>query len=56
MTQEKKRLGLTVPIVLYEKILKKAEFQGKTINSLCIDLFWNYFDMTDTEEHKKRCT
>ncbi|MCX4268490.1 MAG: hypothetical protein OSJ62_07470 [Lachnospiraceae bacterium] len=44
MTQLRKRLGLSVPENLYKNILKKAEYQGKTINSTCIDIFWEYFE------------
>ncbi len=44
MTKSKKRLGLSIPIVLYQQIAEKAEFQGKTINSLCVDIFWKYFE------------
>lgn len=44
MTQQKKRLGLSVPTSLYEKLADLSEYQGKTINSLCLDIFWRYFD------------
>lgn len=44
MTQSKKRLGLTVPITMYEKLLEKSQYQGKTINSTCLDIFWDYFE------------
>lgn len=44
MTQSRKRLGLSVPENLYKNILKKAEYQGKTINATCIDIFWEYFE------------
>lgn len=40
----KKRLGLTVPAILYEKILDKANYQGKTLNSICLDILWEYFE------------
>ena len=43
MTQSKRRLGLTVPLNLYEKLVAVAEYHGKTINSTCIDIFWAYF-------------
>lgn len=43
MTQ-RKRLGLTIPIVLYNKIVQKAEYQGKTINAVCLEIFWGYFE------------
>lgn len=46
MTQNRKRLGLSVPINLYEKISSRAAYQGKTINSLCLDAFWEYFEKT----------
>lgn len=44
MTQNKKRLGLSIPISLYDKLLDKAKFQGKTLNSLCLEIFWEYFE------------
>lgn len=40
----KKRLGLTVPIVLHKKLADEAEYRGKTINSLCLDVFWEFFE------------
>ncbi|MED9966492.1 MAG: hypothetical protein UFJ18_06825 [Blautia sp.] len=40
----KKRLGLAIPIVLYEKILEQAKYQGKTLNALCLGIFWEYFE------------
>lgn len=49
MTQTKKRLGLSVPINLYEKISDRAAYQGKTINSLCLDAFWEYFEKKQSE-------
>lgn len=44
MTQERKRLGLAIPTVLYEKIANKAKYQGKTINAVCLEIFWDYFE------------
>lgn len=44
MTQQKRRLGLAVPKSLYEKISDKARYHGKTINSTCLDIFWEYFE------------
>lgn len=44
MTQERKRLGLSVPWILYQKLRKKAEYQGKTLNAMCLEIFWEYFD------------
>ena len=44
MTKIKKRLGLSVPKTLYEKIVDIATYHGKTINSMCIDIFWDYFE------------
>ena len=44
MTQNKKRLGLTVSVPLYEKLMAIATYQGKTLNSTCLDIFWNYFE------------
>ncbi len=47
MTQNRKRLGLAVPEVLYEKLTDQAKYQGKTINSTCLDIFWDYFESRD---------
>lgn len=44
MTQQRKRLGLTFPMVLYKKVSELAAYQGKTINSTCLDIVWNYFE------------
>lgn len=43
MTQIKKRLGLSIPMFLYQKVVAEAEYRGKTINALCLDIFWEYF-------------
>lgn len=44
MTQYKKRLGLTIPNILYKEITDKAKYQGKTINAVCLEIFWDYFE------------
>lgn len=44
MMTQRKRLGLTIPIALYNKIAQRAEYQGKTINSVCLEIFWAYFE------------
>lgn len=44
VTNGKKRLGLRVPINLYKKLLNKSETHGKTINALCLEILWNYFE------------
>lgn len=44
MTQEKRRLGLAVNKALYEKLKSLAEYQGKTLNATCLDIFWDYFE------------
>lgn len=54
MTQSRKRLGLTVPINLYEKLIDKAEHQGKTINSTCLEIFWWYFKVDKQMVDKKK--
>lgn len=48
MTQQKRRLGLAVPKLLYEKISDRAAYQGKTINSTCLDIFWEYFETRES--------
>lgn len=47
MTQ-KKRLGLSIPRNLYDKIVEKANYQGKTINAMCLEIFWDYFEDNKT--------
>ena len=49
----KKRLGLAVPESLYEKILDKAMYQGKTLNSTCLDILWNYFEDNKHQKQKE---
>jgi len=44
MTQNKKRLGLRIPHSLYKQIAAKSAHQGKTINSLCLEIFWKFFE------------
>lgn len=46
MTQ-KKRLGLSIPEKLYQKIKTKADYQGRTINSMCLEMLWKHFDKED---------
>jgi len=50
MTQQIKRIGLRVPYSLYEKILGKADTRGKTINSFCLDVFWQYFEKVEKDK------
>jgi hypothetical protein len=45
----KKRLGLAIPLTLYEKIKEETIYRGKTINSLCLDVLWGYFE--EKEKH-----
>lgn len=40
----KKRMGLAVPINLYNKMVELAKYHGKTINALCLEIFWDYFE------------
>lgn len=53
MTQSKKRLGLNVPKNLYEKLKRKAEYQGKTINAVCLEIFWDYFESKSDKREKE---
>lgn len=50
MTQYKRRLGLTVNKTLYEKLKSLAEYQGKTINATCLDIFWYYFEQISNKQ------
>jgi len=47
----KRRIGLRVPIILYEKIIRQAQYHGKTINSTCLDIFWEYFENEDVNDN-----
>lgn len=49
MTKDKRRLGLTISLPLYNKLVELAEYHGKTINSTCIDIFWQYFETRHKE-------
>ena len=44
MTNKRKRLNLAILPALYAKIKDMAERKGKTMNSICIDIFWEYFE------------
>ena len=50
----KKRLGLSVSIHLYQKLQKKAEYQGKTMNALCNDILWKYFEQNEFNMKSKK--
>lgn len=50
----KKRLGLNVSIHLYQKLQKKAEYQGKTMNALCNDILWKYFEQNEFNMKSKK--
>lgn len=54
VTETKKRLGLAIPVVLYEKILEQAKYQGKTLNSLCLEIFWEYFESREKSSVAER--
>lgn len=51
MTQFKKRFGLSIPKTLYEKLKDEAEYQGKTLNALCLEIFWEYFEESKKDEN-----
>ncbi len=53
MTQQRKRLGLSLPENLYGRIKDKAEYHGKTINSFCLDVFWDYFEEVHERQNVK---
>ena len=44
----KKRLGLSISIHLYQRLQKKAEYQGKTLNALCNDILWKFFEQEES--------
>ena len=54
MTEIKKTLGLAIPVVLYEKIFELAKYQGKTLNSLCLEIFWEYFESREKSSVAER--
>ena len=35
---------MAVPEMLYVKLKEKANYQGKTMNAMCLEIFWNYFE------------
>lgn len=49
---EKRRLELRITKRLYEKISDRASYQGKTINSTCLDIFWEYFENKNVVDKK----
>lgn len=49
MTNKKKRLGLAVTFELYKKLTDQANYQGKTINATCLDIFWDYFEKKEKQ-------
>lgn len=44
MTAPRKRIGLAIPKVLYEKIYDIAQYQGLTMNSFIIQLLWDWVE------------
>lgn len=40
----KKRMGLCVPIGLYEILKEKAEYTGQTLNALILQILWDYVE------------
>lgn len=38
----KKRLGLTVPIGLYNLMKSETEYTGQTLNSLVLQILWDW--------------
>jgi hypothetical protein len=50
----KKRLGLAIPLTLYEKIKGEAGYRGKTINALCLDVLWEYFESKESRKEAER--
>ena len=58
MANNKKRLGLAVPELMYIRLKEKADYQGKTINATCLEIFWDYFDrkkktMSESDTERK---
>lgn len=39
-----KRIGLRIPIHLWEKVKSIVEYKGCTINGFIIELLWNYVE------------
>jgi hypothetical protein len=52
MTQQKRRLNLTVPLVLHKLLKEKTKYHGKTINALCLEIFWDYFEKKEPTKNK----
>ena len=40
----KKRIGLSIPMHLYERLLDRAEYEGKTLNGLILQILWSWAD------------
>ena len=38
----KKRLGLTIPIGLYNLIKSETEYTGQTLNALLLQILWDW--------------
>lgn len=51
---EKRRLELRIPLTLHKKLVSRAEYQGKTINALCLDIFWDYFENREGQNEKTK--
>lgn len=52
MTQ-RKRLGLSVPEHLYHRLHGKAQYEGKTMNALILQILWEWADDLLKEEEEK---
>lgn len=50
VTQAKKRLGLCIPEKLYKEIKAEAEYRGRTINSICLEILWKFFDDPEVKD------
>lgn len=40
----KRRIGLCVPISLYEMLKEKAGYTGQTLNALILQILWDYVE------------
>lgn len=50
MTQQKKRIGITIPGHLHQKIVEEAEYWGVTINALISLILREWIETNEKEE------
>lgn len=46
----KKRVGLSVPIGLYEELKQEAGYDGYTLNAFILQILWNWKEAKERKE------